>query len=142
MTRLMITLAVATVLTQMAEAQGEDVKAAADRFDQAQQAGDGATLERMLADDLVFVRMTGVVAGKKEFITTFAKSPAVTLEPFQITNKTFVPLGDRAAIIGGEARVRGTRDGKPFAQHFLYSDTFLFDGGEWKVVHVQVTPVP
>jgi hypothetical protein len=39
MTRLMITLAVATVLTQMAEAQGEDVKAAADRFDQAQQAG-------------------------------------------------------------------------------------------------------
>ena len=118
-----------------------DVKAAADAFDHAQQVGDRATLARMLADDVVFIRMSGVLAGKPEFIATFSAT-GVTLEPFEITDRTFVALGPDAAIVGGEARMRGTRDGKPFAQHFRYSDAFLRTNGEWKVVHVQVTPVP
>ena len=100
-----------------------------------------ATLARMLADEVVFIRMSGVLAGKKEFIATFSAAD-VTLEPFEITNRTLVSLGPDAAIVGGEARMRGTRDGKPFAQHFRYSDAFLRTNGEWKVVHVQVTPVP
>ncbi len=118
-----------------------DVKAAADAFDHAQQVGDRATLARMLADEVVFIRMSGVLAGKKEFIATFSAAD-VTLEPFGITDRTFVALGPDAAIVGGEARMRGTRNGKPFAQHFRYSDAFLRTNGEWKVVHVQVTPVP
>jgi ketosteroid isomerase-like protein len=117
-----------------------DVKAAADAFDHAQQVGDRATLERMLADDRVFIRMSGVLAGKAQFVETFTTT--VALEPFEITNRTFVPLGAEAAIVGGEARMRGTRDGQPFAQHFRYSDVFLRHNGEWKVVHVQVTAVP
>jgi ketosteroid isomerase-like protein len=118
-----------------------DVKAAAAAFDQAQQTGDRATLDRMLANDLIFIRMSGVLVGKKEFIDTFTTT-TVKLEPFEITNRTFVALGADAAIVGGEARMRGSRDGQPFAQHFRYSDTFLRKNGEWKVVHVQVTPVP
>jgi ketosteroid isomerase-like protein len=118
-----------------------DVKSAAAAFDQAQQVGDAATLQRILADDLIFIRMTGVLAGKKEFIETFTATGA-TVEPFEITNRTFVPLGVDAAIVGGEARVRGVRGGQPFAQHFRYSDTFLRVGGEWRVVHVQVTALP
>jgi hypothetical protein len=51
-------------------------------------------------------------------------------------------LGPDAAVVGGEARMRGTRNGQPFAQHFFYSDTFLRTNGQWKVVHVQVTPIP
>jgi ketosteroid isomerase-like protein len=118
-----------------------DVNAAADAFDHAQQVGDRATLERMLADDLIFIRMSGIVAGKKEFIETFTTTN-VLLEPFTITNKMLVPLGADAAVVGGEARMRGTRDGQPFAQHFRYSDTFLRKDGRWTVVLVQVTPVP
>jgi ketosteroid isomerase-like protein len=119
----------------------DDVQAAADAFDHAQQVGDQATLARMLADDLIFIRMTGVRAGKKEFIANFSTA-GVVLEPFAITNKTMVRLGPDAAIVGGEARMRGTRNGEPFAQHFFYSDTFLRTNGRWTVVHVQVTPIP
>lgn len=118
-----------------------DVKAAAASFDRAQQTGDRATLERMLADDMVFIRMSGVQAGKAQFVETFTTT-TVVLEPFEITNKIFVPLSTEAAIVGGEARMRGTRDGQPLAQHFRYSDTFLRKNGEWKVVYVQVTAVP
>jgi hypothetical protein len=135
-----ITLGLLAGLTAPVMAQ-PDVKTAAAAFDHAQQVGDRGTLDRMLADELIFIRMTGVMAGKKEFIETFTTT-GVTLEPFEITNRTFVPLGAEAAIVGGEARVRGTRDGQPFAQHFRYADTFLRVKGEWRVVHVQVTAVP
>jgi hypothetical protein len=53
----------------------------------------------------------------------------LVLEPFAITNKTMVRLGPDTAIVGGEARMRGTRNGEPFAQHFFYSDTFLRNNG-------------
>lgn len=45
-------------------------------------------------------------------------------------------------VSGAVARMRGTHDGRPFAQHFRYSGAFPRANGEWKVVHVQVTPVP
>jgi hypothetical protein len=44
--------------------------------------------------------------------------------------------------VGGKTLMRGTRNGQAFAQHFFYSDTFLRTFGQWKVVHVQVTPIP
>jgi ketosteroid isomerase-like protein len=64
----------------------DNVRAAADAFDHAQQVGDQATLARMLADDLIFIRMTGARAGKKEFIANFSTA-GVVLEPFAIRTR-------------------------------------------------------
>lgn len=117
-----------------------EVRAFAQAFDRAQLAGDSAALARMLADDLVYVRGSGALAGKREFLATFT-APGFRLDPFTVVRPTFVVLGPDAAIVGGETTLTGTAGGERFAQHLRYADTFLWRAGRWQVVHVQVTEV-
>lgn len=118
----------------------EDVRAVARAFDRAQLAGDSATLARLLADDLVYVRGSGALAGKREFLATFA-DPQFRLDPFTVVRPTFVALGPDAAIVGGETTLTGTTAAGRFAQHLRFADTFLRRRRRWQVVHVQVTEV-
>jgi ketosteroid isomerase-like protein len=117
------------------------VRAAAATFDDAQLHGDAATIDRFLAADFVFVRGSGKVADRAAFLAAFT-DPKQKLDPFTITNRVFVPLGDRSAIVGGEAVMTGTDDGKPFREHFRYADVFTWRDGRWQVVYTQVTMLP
>lgn len=117
------------------------VRAAAQAFDDAQLHGDRATLERMLAPDFLLVRGSGRVGGKADFIAGFTK-PDAHLQPFEISDRLFLRPSADTAIVGGEARVRGIDGGKPFAEHFRYSDVFALRAGQWVVVYTQVTPLP
>jgi ketosteroid isomerase-like protein len=138
-------LAVALLLTTSALAQdaGEnaEIRAAAQAFDDAQLHGDRAVLERMLAPDFLLVRGSGRIGGKADFIAGFT-DPKSHLEPFEITDRLFIRPSPDTAIVGGEARVRGTDNGKPLAEHFRYSDVFAKRNGQWVVVYTQVTPLP
>jgi ketosteroid isomerase-like protein len=118
-----------------------DVKAAAKAFDAAQLAKDRATLERFLAPDMIFVRGSGKRTGRDDFLATFT-DPALELAPFVITNPVFVPLGDRAALVGGEAVMSGKERGTPFTEHFRYADIFAWRDGRWQCVYAQVTMIP
>lgn len=134
----------AALLAVPAAAQADDnqaVRATAQAFDDAQQRGDRAVLERMLAPDFLLVRGSGRVGDRRDFIAGFT-DPASKLEPFQITDRLFLRIGPDTAIVGGEARVRGTEGGKPFVEHFRYADTFVRRAGQWVVVYTQVTPLP
>jgi ketosteroid isomerase-like protein len=122
-------------------ADNAEIRAAAQAFDDAQFRGDRATLERMLAPDFLFVRASGRVGDRKDFIAGFT-DPASKLEPFVIADRLFLRVGPDVAIVGGEARVKGRDNGKPFAQHFRYSDTFAKRDGRWVVVYTQVTALP
>ena len=44
-------------------------------------------------------------------------------------------------LVGGETTLRGTDDGRPFAEHIRYSDIFQLRDGRWQVVYTQVTMV-
>lgn len=118
-----------------------DARPFAHRFDEAQFARDLPALRAMIADEMVFIPRSGAVEGKRAFIDGYA-GPTLRFEPFAITRKTYVQLGDFAAVVGGEALVRGSENGKPFTSHFRYADTFAWRGGRWQVLHVQVTPLP
>jgi ketosteroid isomerase-like protein len=133
-------LAAAPALAQATEGNAE-IRAAAQRFDDAQVHSDGAALEAMLAPDFLFVRGSGRVGDRRDFISGFTNSKA-KLEPFVITDRLFIRVSPDVAIIGGDARVTGTNQGKPFAQHFRYSDTFARRDGRWVVVYAQVTGLP
>ena len=121
-------------------ARAADVRAVARAFDRAPLERDSATLARLLADDLVYVRGSGALAGKREFLATFT-APGFRLDPFTVVRPTFVPLGPDAAIVGGETTLSGSAGGERFTQHLRYADTFLRRRGRWRVVHVQVTEV-
>lgn len=128
------------ILLCAATATQRDVMAASDAFDAAQLHADRATLERYLASDMVFVRGSGKVTGREEFIATFT-SPGLKLEPFEVLDRRYINLGKDAGIVAGEAILRGTEDGKAFVEHIRYADTFARRDGRWQVVYVQVTPL-
>ena len=118
-----------------------DVKAAAQAFDAAQLAKDRATLERFLAPDMIFVRGSGKLTGRDDFLATFTE-PTLELAPFVITNPVFVRLGERSALVGGEAVMSGKEHGTPFTEHFRYADIFAWRDGRWQCVYAQVTMIP
>ena len=138
-------LALALLTSAPAAAQAPldnaDIRAAAQAFDDAQLHGDRAVLERMLAPDYLLVRGSGRIGDKKDFIDGFT-DPNAHLDPFDIKDRLFIRPSADTAIVGGEAWVSGTDHGKPFKQHFRYSDTFAKRNGSWVVVYTQVTPLP
>lgn len=118
-----------------------DARSFARAFDRAQLERDTAQLQAMIGDDMVFVAGAGKLEGKREFIDGYA-GPTLRIEPFTIVNPVMIQLGPDGALAGGELVLRGSENGKTFASHFRFADTFARRDGRWQVVHVQVTPIP
>ncbi len=119
----------------------ETLRAVGDRFDKAQIQQNREELERLIADDFVFVGSGGVREGKREFIDGFV-DPNITFDPITITDPVIVPLGPDAGIVGGDVVLGGTANGERFASRIRFADTFRRIDGEWKAIHVQATKVP
>lgn len=119
----------------------DELIAFADRFDAAQIAKDGAALEEMVAEELVFIESSGKRQDKKGFIEGWV-DPALTFEPIMITDRVVVPLGPDAGVVGGDVVLKGKAGGEAFAAHIRFADTFRRIDGKWRAVHIQVTKVP
>jgi hypothetical protein len=126
-----------------AAAQGSDTGLieAADRFDKAQLTKNGTELERMIADDLVFITGSGKRQGKKEFIAGWT-DPADTYDPIVLVDRVVTPLGPDAGMVSAETVLSGTSGGKKFSSHFRFTDTFKRVKGQWQAVHIQVSRIP
>lgn len=134
-----LALAAAGPPKTMAEAEAA-IRAASAAFDATQLHKDRAGMDRFLSSDFHFVKGSGKLTGRDEFIEGFT-DPKVTFQPFTITNRVFVPMGLTGGIMAAEGTIEGTDDGKPFKEHFRFADTFLWHDGRWQVVYVQVTPL-
>ena len=113
----------------------------ADAFDRAQLAKDGPALARMVSDDLVFIDGSGKRLGKRAFIAGWT-APEDRYDPIALIDRTVVPLGPDAGIVGAETVLTGTSGGKSFSSRFRFADTFRRIGGHWRAVHIQVTRIP
>lgn len=122
-------------------AECESLAQASKAFDDAQLHHDGASIDRFLAADFVFITRSGKILGRKDFIEG-TTTPGEKLEPFVIRDHRVEPLGRDGGVVSGEGLVRGTRDGKRFTSHFRYADVFARRNGHWTVVYVQVTGLP
>jgi ketosteroid isomerase-like protein len=114
--------------------------AAADAFDRAQLAKDGAAIGKMVLDDLVFIDGSGKRLGKKEFIAGWT-GPNDRFDPIKLIDRTVTPLGRDAAVVGAEVNLCGTSEGARFCSRIRFADTFVRIEGQWRVAHVQVTRV-
>ena len=142
----MLLLVAAALSASLAPAHAEAqapaaVVAFADAFDRAQLAKDGAALERMVADDLVFIDGSGARKDKKAFIAGWT-DPADRFGPITLVDRTFTRLGPNAWIVGAEVTLNGRSGGKPFSSRFRFADTFRRTSGHWRAVHIQVTRMP
>lgn len=132
---------IAVLAASAPPAGAPDLMAFADAFDAAQLAKDGPALERMVADDLVFIDAAGKRLGKREFIAGWT-GPDEAYEPIVLVDRTVTALGPDAGVVSAETTLKGTSGGKPFASRFRFSDTFHRRGGVWRAVHIQVTRIP
>jgi ketosteroid isomerase-like protein len=138
MRALLVVAIAAMAAPALAQADNAKVRAAAQAFDAAQTQGDAAALDHMLAPDFLFVRGSGRVGDRRDFIAGFTGA-GQKLEPYTLVDPLFLRVTGDVAIVGGEARVKGTDGGKPFAEHFRYANTFVKREGRWIVVYTQIT---
>ena len=145
MFKLPFLLAAAFILAPAAMAQALDsnaeIRQVVEAFDMAQQHRDRAALEALLAPDFLIVHGSGKVGGRADFISGFT-APGGSLDPFVITDRMFLRIAPDVAVAGGDGRVSGIEDGKRFAEHFRYADTFVKRDGKWLAIFTQVTPLP
>lgn len=140
-TALLALSAAALAAPALAADDAAEVRAAAKAFDDAQVQGDRAALERLLAPDYLFVRGSGRVGDRRDFIAGFTAA-GQRLEPLRIEDPLFLRVTGDVAIVGGEAWIKGVENGRPLAEHFRYSDVFAKRDGRWLVVYTQVTGLP
>lgn len=132
-------LAAAAVVVSGVPGQSEMI-GIADAFDRAQLAQDRDALQKMVADELVFVDRSGKRSGKKEFIDGWM-GIGVKYDPIVLVDRTVTSLGQDAFVASAETTLSGTSDGKAFSSRFRFSDTFRRRDGRWQAVHIQVTRI-
>lgn len=113
----------------------------ADAFDRAQLTKDGRALEKMVADDLVFIDGSGKRYGKKEFIEGWT-APGDQFDPITLIDRVVVRIGNDGGVVSAETVLSGISGGERFSSHFRFSDTFRWEQNQWRAAHIQVTRVP
>jgi ketosteroid isomerase-like protein len=119
-------------------AAADDLLEIADAFDRAQLSKDAAALDRMIADDLIFIDSSGKRLGKQAFIAGWT-DPGDSFDPIALVDRRVVRLGPDAFMVTAQTTLSGTSGGKRFASAFRYTDTFRRIRGQWRAAHVQVT---
>lgn len=99
--------------------------------------GDAAELERLVADDFLWVRGNGEVAGRAEFISALT-NPDLELDPIRTTDPRWFRSQEQALFIGSN-RLSGALAGEPVIDQHRFADLWLFEAGEWKLVYAQTT---
>ena len=115
-----------------------DLTAFADAFDAAQIAQDRAALERMVADDLVFIDGSGKRYGKAFFIDGWT-GPDDDYDPVMLKDRIVLPLGEDAGLASAETILSGRSAGKPFRVRIRFTDIFRRHGDSWQVAYIHVT---
>ena len=122
------------------EEDGRVIAAQADAWDKALVAKDRAGIEANMAPDFRQIRGGGNMVGREEFIKDVL-DPAFSMEPYTVEDFEIRIFGD-AALAYGRIRMAGKDGAERWSSHFRYIDTYVRRGGQWKVVSVQITPMP
>ena len=135
---LAIVMAPPAIAAEAPVGTGADLASFADAFDAAQIAQDRAALERMVADDLVFIDGSGKRYGKAFFIDGWT-GPDDDYDPVTLKDRVVLPLGKDAGLASAETILSGRSAGKPFRVRIRFTDIFRRHGDSWQVAYIHVT---
>lgn len=116
------------------------LSAQADRWDQAIVRKDRAAIERNMAADFRQIDGQGSLENKQTFVDDLM-SAELEIQPYTVEDFD-VRLYGETALITGRTRMTGKYQGKPFATHYRYTDVYVRQGEEWKIVSVQISKIP
>jgi ketosteroid isomerase-like protein len=114
--------------------------AQADAWDKAIVRKDRAAIEGNMAEDFRQIDREGNVETKKSFVDGLM-SPDLQIDPYTVEELDVRLYGD-TALLSGRTRMTGRYQGKPFASHYRYIDIYVRQGDAWKIVSVQISPIP
>lgn len=102
--------------------------------------GDHATLDRLLADDLIYTHSSAAVENKSVY---FGKLKAGTLKYESLQHEEIVvkTYGD-SAVLHCKVRMKGVSDGAPFTAYAVMTHFWVKQGGAWKLAAHQATRLP
>jgi ketosteroid isomerase-like protein len=101
MTRLLgLTLVIAAASALLAAEPVDGVQAVAAGWREAVLKQDEPTLERLLADDLVYIHAGGMTQNKREYIAAVTKGPASHYETFKESDTKIRVYGETAVLTG------------------------------------------
>jgi hypothetical protein len=137
---LLAVLAVALSFPARATDIPADLAKAVQDYDEAQIHGNGAELQRLVADDYTLVNSSGKVQTKAELIADYT-SPGYRIEPFVVQEPVEKVWSD-GAVMGGVVDLKGTDGGKPFALTLRFADVWAKRNGRWQVIYTHVSRPP
>jgi len=141
MTRLLglLSLLLAALASLASELPADLAKAVKD-YDEAQIKGDGAELDRLIADDYVLMNSSGRMQSKAQLIADYT-TPGYKIEPFEILEPV-EKVWSNGAVMGGLVHLRGVESGKPFAITLRFADIWAKRDGRWRVIYTHVSRPP
>jgi ketosteroid isomerase-like protein len=114
--------------------------AADDRFFAALLAADRAALARILSDDFLLIDvMTGSEIPAPALLDTIGAG-LLAFEAIEPAGR-LVRQYQRTAIVTGRTEMRGRFAKTPFAARSRYTHVFVEQGGQWRLVAAQGTPI-
>lgn len=108
------------------------------RWDRAWLAKDTGTVERLMADDYVYVAPTGQTHGR-EAILAVIRSPSYRLHRWTRTNNVVRMLGDGAAVIRNRTQAEGIFEGIKFKDDHICVRVCARVQRGWQIVMEQCT---
>ena len=91
---------------------------------------DVRALDQLLAANFVGTDFDSTFMDKAQFIGSIGDK---NYHPQQMVNETVaVHLHSNAAVVTGIYREKGTDKGKPYDLRARFTDTWVFEGGEWR----------
>lgn len=130
------------VVAQAPAADGPDEKALLDlehAWAKAIEKRDGKAIEAFLADGFISIEADGSLLDRKKYIAARLKDP-LEIETSSL-DEVQVRLHGPAATICGRYKVVGKLNGKKVTYDFRYVDVYVKQGGSWKCVSTQLTPI-
>lgn len=100
-----------------------------------------AILDKYIADDYVRISGRGELNSKAD-IQNGWKSGALKIESFEFSDLKAHTYGKTVVIVEGIETGKGTYLGRPWAGANRFSRVFVKQGGIWKNVQYQDTPIP
>jgi ketosteroid isomerase-like protein len=102
--------------------------------------GDHATLDKLLADGLIYTHSSGLVEDKAAYFgsLTSGKLKYETLNEEGVTVKAY---GD-AAIVHARIKMNGINNGAAFNVSAVLTHVWVKQGGSWKLAAHQATRLP
>ena len=122
-----------------ADAAGDIQKLEQERFT-AYVKGDVAALDRIFADDLVYFHSNGMSDSKSAVLQSFA-SGELKISRFDGEEIQVRQIGD-VMVATGLVHVDLVNKGNPAKFDLRYTVIYVYQGGQWRLVHVQNARVP